>query len=171
MTLETTPPAPSPFLPTAPAHAPEAAHIGIDEAPFIQIEPGFELQLLHVDLKQGLWVIRTRWAPGSAVARHYHAGPVLAVTLQGGWYYREYPDQVNSPGSYLFEPAGSIHTLTVPADQDGPTVVWFAITGPNVNLSDTDQVVSIVDAGSLLGLYRAGCEAMGLSSDHVIVVD
>jgi quercetin dioxygenase-like cupin family protein len=163
--------APSPFLPSAPAHAPQTAHIGIADAPFVVVELGFELQLLHVDLKQGLWVIRARWAPGAAIARHYHAGPVLAVTLQGQWFYRESPDQVNSAGSYLFEPAGSIHTLTVPADQSGPTVVWFAITGPNLNLSDTDQVVSIVDAASILGLYRAGCTAMGQGSDHVIVVD
>ena len=161
----------APFMPSRPAHAPETRHIGLDDAPFVTVEPGFELQLLQVDLKQGLWVLRTRWAPGASVVRHYHAGPVFAVTLQGRWSYLETPDQVNSPGSYLFEPAGSIHTLVVPQDQHGPTVAWFAIYGPNLNLSEDSQVETIVDAAGILGVYRAGCKAMGLSSDHVIVVN
>ncbi len=47
--------------------------------------------------------------PGVTIQRHKHTGEVLAFTIRGAWKYLEYPE-VNTAGSYLFEPAGSIHT-------------------------------------------------------------
>jgi hypothetical protein len=127
------------------------------------------MQLLHVDLAQGLWVVRMRFQPGYRIAKHYHSGPVYAVTQRGSWYYIEYPDQVNSAGSYLFEPAGSVHTLVVPEDQVGDTEVWFAVFGANVNIGDDDQVITVLDAATVLGTYRALCAANGLDMNAVIV--
>ncbi len=115
-------------LPMVPAAAGQAIHVGAEEIPYIPIEEGVEVQVLHVDLKRGMWIVRNRFQPGTTIQRHYHTGAVYAVTLEGQWFYQEYPDEINSPGSYLFESAGSIHTLTIPKDQQGPTVVWFAIT-------------------------------------------
>ena len=85
----------------------ETLHIGADELPWLEAGDGVALQLLHVDLNQGLWISKTRLRPGYTVATHYHTGLVFAVTLQGSWHYRESPEAVNRPGSYLFEPAGS----------------------------------------------------------------
>ena len=99
-----------------------------------------------------------------------YVGPVLAVTLQGRWFYKESPEQVNAPGSYLFEPASSIHTLTIPEDQDGPTIAWFAVYGPNVNLDPDGKVDTIMDAGTLLDIYRAECRAHGYACDKVVVI-
>ncbi|HEY9219152.1 MAG TPA: 2,4'-dihydroxyacetophenone dioxygenase family protein [Phenylobacterium sp.] len=147
----------------------EAIHRSLDEVPFVQLGEGNALQLLQVDLAQGLWIVRTRFAPGHQVQTHYHTGVVFAVTEQGRWFYSEYPDVVNSPGSYLYEPAGSLHTLTIPKDQDGPTQVWFAIYGANVNVDPAGQVLSITDAHTILPAYRALCKAQGLSSERVIV--
>ena len=75
--------------------------------------------MLHVDLNQGLWISKTRLPPGFQVATHFHTGLVFAVTLKGSWHYLESPEAVNRPGSYLFEPAGSRHTLVTPADMEG----------------------------------------------------
>lgn len=161
----------SPFLPFAPPHGPETLHLGPDALPFVTVGEGIELQLLHVDLRQGLWVNRTRLAPGTVVPRHYHPGPVFAVTLQGRWYYAESPQQVNVPGSYLFEPAGSTHTLTVPADQAEPTLAWFAIYGPNLNLGADDRVEAVLDAATMLNLYRYLVAEQGGSSEGLIVVE
>ena len=94
---------------------------------------------------------------------------MFAVTIQGQWFYKEYPEYINSPGSYLFEPAGSVHTLMTPEDQEGITETWFAIYGANVNVDEEGNVTSMVDAQSILATYRALCEAQGLSSDKVIV--
>lgn len=148
---------PAPGLPQVPNFSHPTLHLGIDDLPFVDLGNGIELQLLHVDLRQGLWINRTRLAPGTVVPTHYHAGPVFAVTLEGQWFYRKSPAQMNSRGSYLFEPPGSIHTLTVPADQQGKTLAWFAIYGPNINLAADGKVETILDAATMLGIYRALC--------------
>lgn len=147
----------------------ETMHIGDDDLPWIPLVEGTYIQLVHVDLATNLWVQKTRMAPGSRARTHYHTGMVFAVTLQGSWYYLESPDAVNSPGSYLFEPAGSRHTLYVPAEQEGDTVAWFAIYGANINLDENGEVVSIVDARFSLELYRSYCEAKGLDCSKLII--
>ena len=47
-------------------------------------------------------------APGCALPLHYHTGPAQVYTLSGRWCYREYPDQPQTAGSYLYEPVGSV---------------------------------------------------------------
>jgi 2,4'-dihydroxyacetophenone dioxygenase len=157
--------------PIIPAHGmTEALHLGMDDLPWIDPGNNSEVQLLHVDLVQGLWISRVRMQPGCEVVPHYHTGSVFAVTLQGSWYYKEYPEHVNRPGSYLFEPAGSRHTLMVPAEQKEPTIAWFAIYGANINLDAEGKVTSVVDAFAMLEGYRLLCRMQGVSADKVIVV-
>ena len=79
----------------------------------------------------------------------------------------EYPE-VNRAGSYLYEPAGSIHTLTVPEDNTEDTDVWFAIYGANLNLDDDGNVEMVIDAGTVLEFYLAMCEAEGHPRPNVI---
>ena len=129
---------------------PKALHRGESELPFVALGDGTHLQLLQVDVEAGLWVIRTRFEPGVTVPTHKHTGEVFAFTITGSWKYVEYPE-VNVAGSYLYEPAGSIHTLTVPAENDGLTDVWFAIYGANLNLDADGNVESVIDAGLELG--------------------
>ncbi|HAH08973.1 MAG TPA: cupin [Alphaproteobacteria bacterium] len=147
----------------------EAEHIGLDDVPFVTVSDKVALQLLQVDLTQGLWVVRTRFQPGYQIETHRHTGPVFAVTEKGRWFYREYPQVVNGPGSYLFEPAGSVHTLMTPADQTGETQVWFAIYGANINLDDKGAVTGVLDAATILQVYRALCGSQGLDASKVIV--
>lgn len=148
----------------------ETLHIGADQLPWMEIGGGAGLQLLHVDLNTGLWVSKTRLPPGFQVPTHYHTGLVFAVTLEGSWYYRESPEAVNRPGSYLFEPAGSRHTLVTPPDMVGDMVTWFAIYGANINVDEAGNVTSIVDAKSVLDLYRDYCGALGLDCAKLIVI-
>lgn len=147
----------------------DTLHIGDDELPWLEAGDGSALQLLHVDLNAGLWISKTRLPPGYKVPTHYHTGLVFAVTLKGAWYYEESPEAVNAPGSYLFEPAGSRHTLVTPRDQQGDTIAWFAIYGANINLDATGAVTSIVDARTALDLYRGYCEALDLDCSKLIV--
>jgi quercetin dioxygenase-like cupin family protein len=168
-TTEAPPAATAAPLAMIPPAVREAIHIGVDELPFVDLGDRSALQLLHVDLTQGLWVVRMRFQPGYRVARHYHTGPVFAVTSKGSWNYVEYPQYVNREGSYLFEPAGSVHTLVVPEDQKGETEVWFAVFGANVNLDDEGRVVEVIDAAKVLAGYRMLCAMLGRSADKVIV--
>jgi 2,4'-dihydroxyacetophenone dioxygenase len=140
------------------------------DLPHVSLPDGSTLQVLHVDLNQNLWIVRNRFKPGFCVDTHYHTGPVYAVTQSGEWFYQEYPDKVNKAGSYLFEPAHSIHTLTVSPDAKEDAVVWFAIFGSNVNINAEGNVVSIIDAKKILAAYRALCSLEGKSCDKVIVI-
>ena len=157
--------------PIVPAHSDTATlHVGLSDLPFAEAGDGSALQLLHVDLNQGIWISNTRLPAGYKVVKHFHTGQVYAVTHKGRWFYAETPDAVNSPGSYLFEPAGSVHTLMTPADQEGDTLVWFAVHGANVNLDDDGKIASVTDARGVLELYRGYCDALGLDYSKLIVV-
>lgn len=152
---------------TAPGVIPAALHRGDEELPFVETEPGVLTKLLQVDIPTGLWVVRTRFAPGITLQRHMHTGEVYAFTLAGSWRYLEYPE-INRAGSYLFEPAGSIHTLHVPATNTELTDVWFAVKGANLNLDAGGRVESVLHAAKLLHVYRKFCAAAGTPNPPVI---
>ena len=146
---------------------PEALHRAEADLPFVEFQEGVDFQLLQVDVEGGLWVIRVRFQPGVTIQRHKHTGEVFAFTLKGSWKYLEYP-QVNTAGSYLYEPAGSIHTLQVPVTNTEVTDVWFAIRGANLNLDEEGKVESVLDAGAVLEMYVTSCETSGHGHPDVI---
>ena len=146
---------------------PQALHRGETELPFVEFEPGVEMQVLQVHIDTGLWVIRMRLAPGATLPTHKHAGEVFAFTLTGAWKYLEYPE-VNRAGSYLYEPAGSVHTLQALPSNSAKTDVWFAIRGPNLNLDEAGNVTLVLDAGLVLKVYLSRCKKMGLARPNVI---
>ena len=146
---------------------PAALHRAESDLPFVFYQEGVDFQLLQVDVEAGLWVIRARVQPGVTIQRHRHTGEVFAFTLSGSWKYFEYPE-VNTAGSYLYEPAGSIHTLHVPATNTDVTDVWFAIHGANLNLDEEGKVESVLDASAVLEVYMALCEAGGHGRPKVI---
>ena len=146
---------------------PTALHRGEKDLPFVKFQEGEEYQLLHADVEAGLWVIRARWQPGVTIQRHKHTGEVFAFTLQGSWKYLEYPE-VNKAGSYLYEPAGSIHTLHVPETNAEVTDVWFAVRGANLHLDDEGKVESVLDAAAVLEAYLGLCQQNGYGRPNVI---
>jgi len=151
--------------------APTAVHRGEGDLPFVTLPDLTRLQLLQVDLANGVWVIRTLFPPGVTVQTHKHTGHVYAFTTSGSWHYLESPEAVNVAGSYLFEPAGSVHTLHVPPTNDGATDAWFVIHGANLNLTPEGTVDLVIDAAGILAVYRALCEAEhGVSDPPVVVV-
>jgi quercetin dioxygenase-like cupin family protein len=133
----------------------EAILIHDEDLPYVDLPDGSKLQLLQVDLNQNLWIVRSVFKPGFCIDTHYHTGPVFAVTLQGEWFYKEYPDKVNKAGSYLYEPAHSMHTLTVAEDATEDAVVCFAIYGSNVNVDEEGNVISILYSKPKINAYLA----------------
>jgi quercetin dioxygenase-like cupin family protein len=149
------------------AGAPQSLHRGEKELPFVPYQEGVLFQLLQVNTETGLWIARVRFEPGVTIQRHRHTGEVFAFTLRGSWRYLEYPE-INVAGSYLFEPAGAIHTLHVPATNKEITDVWFAIRGANLNLDANGTVEAVLDATAVLEIYRGQCRALGLAAPKVI---
>ena len=150
--------------------APPTVHRGTEELPWVDFGDGSTMQLFRVDLDAGVWVVRTRFAPGAAVQTHKHTGHVDAFTMSGSWHYLESPEAVNTAGSYLFEPAGSVHTLVVPDTNDEVTDVWFTIYGANLNLDAQGNVELVIDAQAIFDFYLALCaDQHGVSDPPVIV--
>ena len=147
--------------------APQSLHRAEKDLPFVPYQEGVMFQLLQVNTETGLWVIRVRFEPGVTIQRHRHTGEVFAFTVSGSWRYLEYPD-ISSAGSYLYEPSGAIHTLHVPATNKGVTDVWFAIRGANLNLDAAGNVETVLDAATVLEIYRGQCRELGLAVPKVI---
>jgi hypothetical protein len=76
---------------------------------------------------------------------------------------------VNHAGSYLFEPAGSTHTLEVLPDSDGPADAWFAIYGANLNLDKDGNIESVLDAGTMYAVYKLLAETQGFGTPDVVI--
>jgi 2,4'-dihydroxyacetophenone dioxygenase len=146
---------------------PPALHRGESDLPFVPYQEGVTFQLLQVDLEAGFFVVRVRGEPGKTIQRHKHTGEVFAFTSAGSWKYLEYPE-VNTAGSYLYEPAGSVHTLHFPKTNIEVTDVAFVLHGANLNLDGEGNVESVLDAAAALAVYRAACRESGLPDPNVI---
>ena len=144
---------------------PEAVHIGRDDLPYVDIGDGSQLRVLQVKPKEGLWVVENIFQAGYEVDKHKHTGPVWGYTRSGAWKYKEY-DYVNRAGSFLYEPAGSVHTLQCIEDD---TQVWFQMYGSNINLDEQGNITSVVDGAMTLEFYLAMCADLGLPTPNVLV--
>src|SRR2546422_4097904 len=144
---------------------PTAVHIGADDLPWADIGDGSKLKVLQVKEREGLWIVQNVFQTGFEVPTHRHTGPVWAYTVSGAWKYKEY-GYVNRAGSFLYEPAGSVHTLQCIEDD---TLVWFQVYGANLNLDADGNVESITDAAAILEAYYMLCEAEGLPRPNVQV--
>jgi 2,4'-dihydroxyacetophenone dioxygenase len=145
-------------------------HVGEDSAPWVDTGIGIDLKVMRIDLRRGTWVIRNRFQPGVQLQTHKHTGAVEGYTLSGRWHYLEY-DFVSTSGSYIHEPAGSVHTLHVPEDNTEPTDVLFVIEGALLNLTPDGQVESVTDAPAILGAYYALLEAAGVTRPTGLIVE
>jgi 2,4'-dihydroxyacetophenone dioxygenase len=143
---------------------PAAVHIGADDLPFVDIGDGSKLKVVMVREPEGLWIVENVFQAGYEVQRHKHTGPVFGYTMSGAWKYKEY-EYINRAGSFLYEPAGSIHTLTVLEDD---TRVWFQMYGANLNLDAAGNVESVFDGPGTLQAYYLLAEAEGLPRPNVL---
>ena len=145
--------------------APSAVHLSASDLPFVDIGGGNKLKVIQVIEKEGLWIIENIFMKGFEVQTHRHTGPVWGYTVSGGWKYKEY-DYVNRAGSFLYEPAGSVHTLQCIEDN---TQVWFHMYGVNLNLDADGNVDSVSDGAGSLRAYYAMAEAQGLPRPNVLI--
>lgn len=137
--------------------------------PWVGVGEGIELKVMRVAEDQGLWVIQNRFAPGVAIETHRHTGEVHGFTLSGCWHYAEYGLDYPA-GTYIHEPAHSVHTLTVNAENRGPTEVLFVMQGSNLVLAADGQTITRVDDGpTTLAAYLAICEAQELGRPPVLL--
>ena len=136
---------------------PAAVHAGADELPFVDIGDGSMLKVIQVKAREGLWVVENIFQPAFISPTHKHTGCVYGFTTSGAWKYEEH-DYVNRTGSFLYEPAGSVHTL-VCLEKD--THAWFVVYGANIEYDVGGNITGVSDAATVLDGYYALCETQG----------
>lgn len=130
---------------------PDTPSVALDDIPWAT-DPatGYGSKLVRVSLATNSYTALVRWGPEMRVPTHVHSGEVHAYTYSGAWAYQEY-DWVAREGSYVYEPPGVIHTLTILEDD---TVVLFVVNGAHVDLGPDGEPIRYTDAASALEIYR-----------------
>jgi 2,4'-dihydroxyacetophenone dioxygenase len=128
---------------------------------FGHLSPGMKVWPLYLDTDSGVWVFYARYAPGTNLCQHFHGGQVHFFTTKGRWNYAEYPDDVQSEGSYLFEAAGSVHALSVP--DDGECAEGFMVAfGVNINFDADGNYLGTDHAGSIEATILEAAKMQGI---------
>lgn len=120
---------------------------------------------LMYDTHAGSWVSILRARGTGTIQRHRHAAPVTAWTLEGGWGYREH-DWIARAGSFVYEPAGHIHTLYIHPD-DGHMTAVFHIFGPLVYVNAEGVGEDYEDVFVRIERYAAWCRSAGIGEEWV----
>ncbi|MCG9709668.1 MULTISPECIES: 2,4'-dihydroxyacetophenone dioxygenase family protein [unclassified Pseudoalteromonas] len=129
--------------------------------------PGVHIYPLMLDSENGVWVLRVLFEPGTVLPRHFHTGVVHLYTLAGSWHYTEYPDDLQVPGSYLFEPGGSIHQFQVPKDNTEMTDTFMVVMGSNINFDPDGNYMNIMDAGWIEQVMLAAAKEQGIEPNYI----
>jgi quercetin dioxygenase-like cupin family protein len=136
-----------------------------DERVWIELEPSVWFRPLFFDMNTGAHGEVLRVRKGGVLSRHRHPSPVHGFVIRGEWRYLEHTWRAVE-GSYVFEPPGEVHTLTVDGDCEEMQTVFF-IQGPVLYIDDADAVVHVEDNVGLIELCKTEYEKVGLGADFV----
>mmetsp|Transcript_68840 Transcript_68840/g.149835 ORF Transcript_68840/g.149835 Transcript_68840/m.149835 type:complete len:186 (+) Transcript_68840:53-610(+) len=134
-----------------------AVHIDPTDVPFFKFSPGILFRVFYAEPNTGLWCFQLKASPGSSLGQHRNTGTVVGHTLQGKWHYRE-TDWTASPGHFVHEMPGAVHSIEVPADQEGDTVVQFSVWGSLEFKTARGQDIGSLDFSSAAALQEAACK-------------
>lgn len=124
---------------------------------------GVWMRPLLFDTVNGAWVNVVRMRKEGFVSRHAHPSPVHGYVISGNWRYAE-RDWIATPGDYLFEPAGDVHTLLA---LPGESQTLFWISGALVELDEDGRTLAHSDVFSRIEQAADHFEEVGLGREHV----
>jgi len=141
------------------AAVPDDERVWVPQAPDVWFRP---LLLNTVD---GGWCNLLRVKKSGVLHRHRHPMLVTGYVIKGRWKYLEH-DWVAETGSFVYEPPGEIHTLTVPADCP-EMITLFNISGAMIYLDADGNTIGYEDVFTKLEMCRRHYAAVGLGADYV----
>jgi 2,4'-dihydroxyacetophenone dioxygenase len=114
---------------------------------------------LRFDLNTGTWIYLFKIKSNQVLGRHRHTGgSVIGFNIQGKWRY-EGRTWIATPGTFIFEPPGDIHTLIT---EDEEVITLFILGGSLQYFDENNQIVGQDDIYTVLKKYRDYCEENGL---------
>ncbi len=138
---------------------PEDERVWVPQADNVWFRP------LMLNTLQGQWCNLLRVRRSGILSKHLHPQPVHGYVIKGKWHYLEH-DWVADTGSYVFEPPGEIHTLTVPADCP-EMITFFNISGCMIYLDENNRQNGYEDVFTKIDMCRAHYVEAGLGADYV----
>lgn len=116
----------------------------------------------------GSWCNLLRVRKSGVLSRHIHPSLVVGYVIKGSWRYLEH-DWVATEGSFVYEPPGEIHTLTVDEVSGGAPemITFFNIAGAMVYVDADGRQTGYEDVFSKIDMCRRHYEAVGLGGGFV----
>lgn len=139
----------------------DTAVIDVENLPWIPFLPytdAVHLKVIKLDPIRGEWVTLLK-APGNmALPKHHHSGTVHVYTLTGSWKYAEH-DWVATPGSFVFETAGTAHTPVGVSEEE--IITLNIVQGDWALVDENGAVLAVENWKSMLKRYVDYCERTG----------
>lgn len=154
------------ILPT-PGIRPEIAVGAIpdDERVWVPQAPGVWFRPLLLNTVSGGWCNLLRVRRAGVLSRHRHPMAVVGYVIKGRWKYLEHSWTAET-GSFVYEPPGEVHTLTVP-DDCAEMITLFNIGGAMIYVDADGRQVGYEDVWTKIEMCRAHYAACGLSERYV----
>jgi 2,4'-dihydroxyacetophenone dioxygenase len=137
----------------------------VDERVWVPQAENVWFRPLCLSTRQGYWVNLLRVRKSGILSRHRHPAPVHGYVIEGKWKYLEH-DWTATQGSYVFEPPGETHTLTVPEDVP-QMITLFHITGAMIYVDEKGTVTAYEDVFTKIEMCRKHYIACGLGVEFV----
>jgi len=157
------------IAPIAPASGirPEIAVAAIpdDERVWVPQAEGVWFRPLLLNTVNGGWCNLLRVRRAGVLSRHRHPMLVVGYVIRGRWKYVEH-DCTAEEGSFVFEPPGEVHTLTVPADCP-EMITFFNIQGAMIYVDDQNRQTGYEDVFTKIDLCRMHYRGNGLGASYV----
>lgn len=135
--------------------------VNIDELPWVPFDDGPCLfKPLRFDLNTGTWTYLFKIKSNQTLTRHRHTGgTVIGYNIQGNWSY-EGRSWVARPGTFIYEPAGDIHTLIT---EDEEVITLFILSGALQYFDENNQIIGQDDIYTVLKKYHDYCTQHGIA--------
>ena len=136
-----------------------------DERVWVPQAPGVWFRPLMLNTVSGGWFNLLRVRKSGILSRHRHPMAVYGFVIKGRWRYLEH-DWIAEEGSFVYEPPGEIHTLTVP-DDCAEMITFFNIQGAMIYLDEQGRQTGYEDVWTKIDMCRAHYASCGLGAHYV----
>jgi len=136
-----------------------------DERAWVPQAPDVWFRPLLLNTVAGGWCNLLRVRRAGILSRHRHPMMVVGYVIKGRWKYLEH-DWVAETGSFVYEPPGEIHTLTVP-DDCAEMITFFNIAGAMIYVDEHGRQSGYEDVWTKIEMCRRHYAQNGLGAAYV----
>lgn len=140
----------------------DTALIDVEALPWVPFLPYSDrvfVKAIKVDPIRGEWTTLLKAPADLELPRHHHSGTVQVYTISGKWKYKEH-DWVATPGSFVFETAGTQHTPISAGDDE--IVTLNIVQGDWALIDDEGRVLAVENWKTVMQRYLDHCATHGI---------